>query len=103
MQPSLAADGIVSAVHSFVEDMGVVATETRHFLFQSPSGLSHQIGVTVLPQFIAMSQRAGDSYAGRLNRVLSQKLSIGRGQLSVPVNNFAFFITRPGAPRYWLV
>jgi hypothetical protein len=49
MQPSLAANGIVSAVDGLVEHMGVMAAETSHLLFQPEARLTHQILVTAIP------------------------------------------------------
>jgi hypothetical protein len=88
MQPGFARRTVVSAVNAFVEHMRVVASEAEDLLFQPCSGLGHQILITLAPQFVSMKKCARNAGTRGFDNVLLYGISIERGQLAMPENNF---------------
>ncbi len=66
--------------------MCIITPETNHLLSQTQADLRHQIFITLSPQLVAVSERAGHPAAGRLNDVLPNCLRAEWRKLVVPID-----------------
>ena len=78
---------IVPGIDRLVMNMRAVASETGDFLNQTALGVVHQLPVTAIPQFIAVTNAPSHSTAGGFYGVLRHELRVERWQLAMPVDD----------------
>src|SRR5688572_5608230 len=77
-QPGLTSCVVAPAVNRFLQHVGEVATQPGNLLLEPDACLRHQVGVALIPDFVAMRQRARHTLACRLDHVLSDGLGLER-------------------------
>ena len=97
VQPRLTIRVITMRFDRFLEDVGVVAADTSHFLSYAFVQPSHQVVAALVPRRVALRQISFYMSAVRLHDLFADRLSIKRRQLTTPIDDLLFVGTRAHA------
>jgi hypothetical protein len=75
------------ALHGLAEHMCIMSTKAGNFLLKPRASASHQLFIALVPQFIAMQERAWNAAARGFDEVLVGGIGPERRQFAMPVDD----------------
>ena len=90
MQPHFPGNVVTPTFDRLVKDVSELSGQARNLLAKTIAQLSHQVGVTLLPEFTAVVQRAAHPETVRLDGMFGNRLRIEWRQITMPIDDFRF-------------
>src|SRR6185295_15252314 len=90
VHPGLTGTVVVPRRDALAEDVRVVPVEARDLLGHPLAETGHQVLIALVPQVVAMGERARHARAGDLDRVSADRFRVAWRQIAMPIDHRSF-------------